>query len=209
MGTQYNGTMPPPIRRVQESTVALIDAISRATIEADLIVDPTEAQIEDTENIWRLAQKRLLSKLPPDSIRPEHGHWNWKAKREALSDVGRFYAIERDGMMQGLMFIRFDKQGRLEAQVGLPLVYVDYIESAPWNLPNLAPEPRFRGVGTAFVKIAIAESLAMDWKGRIGLHSLPQVESFYRRLGMVDCEADNDYYGLTYFEMLPEQAIVL
>jgi hypothetical protein len=83
--------MPPPVRRIKADSVVLVDAVSRVSVEADLIIDPTETQIEDTESIWRLAQKRLLSKLPPDSARPQHGHWNWKAKREALGDVGRFY----------------------------------------------------------------------------------------------------------------------
>lgn len=41
--------------------------------------------------------------------------------------------------------------------------------------------PRLRGVGTALVTAAVALSEDEGFKGRIGLHSLPQAEDFYRR----------------------------
>jgi hypothetical protein len=201
--------MPPPIRRVlQKKNVFLTDGISRTLVEATLLSHLTVSHMQDVETVWRITQKNLLAKLPPTS-RPEHTHWDWRAKLQALEDVGIFYGIERDGMMQGLICLRQDKQGRLAEQKGLPLTYVDYLETAPWNLPSLTSQPHFRGVGTTLLKVAIQHSLAQGWEGRIGLHSLPQAESFYRHFGMVDCGADNDYYDLTYFETLPQKAIEL
>ena len=42
--------------------------------------------------------------------------------------------------------------------------------------------------------------------GRIGLHSLPQAEKFYRRWGMVDLGPDKLYEDLHYFELTTAQA---
>jgi hypothetical protein len=126
-----------------------------------------------------------------------------------LEDIGIFYGIEHDGMMQGLICLRQDKIGRLEGQVEIPLVYVDYLESAPWNVSSLMPKPRFRSVGTTLLRVAIQHGMTIGCEGRLGLHSLPQAESFYTHFGMTNCGADDAYYGLTYFEILPEQAIEL
>jgi GNAT superfamily N-acetyltransferase len=137
----------------------------------------------------------------------EHSHWDWAAKLAAFGRDGRFYGIETDGMIQGLMLLRLDKQGRLPAQQSSPLVYVDYIEAAPWNLIALGNPPRFRGVGTALLKVAIRESYRRGWEGRFGLHSLPQAEGFYQRIGMTDLGADPNYENLHYFEMRGLQAV--
>ena len=45
------------------------------------------------------------------------------------------------------------------------------------------------------------------FKGRIGLHSLPQSNNFYaNKVGMTDMGQDEEYQNLRYFEMTPEQA---
>ena len=54
---------------------------------------------------------------------------------------------------------------------------------------------------------AIALSQELEFKGRIGLHSLPQANSFYANTcGMSDLGMDPDHLGLRYFEMTSEQA---
>jgi hypothetical protein len=44
------------------------------------------------------------------------------------------------------------------------------------------------------------------FKGRIGLHSLPQADEFYRLRGMTDLGTDQTNQNLRYFEMTAEQA---
>ena len=45
------------------------------------------------------------------------------------------------------------------------------------------------------------------FKGRIGLHALPQSEGFYAsKIGMTDMGKDPGYHDLRYFEMTAEQA---
>ena len=40
----------------------------------------------------------------------------------------------------------------------------------------------------------------MGYDGLVGLHALPGAEEFYRRMGMIDCGADDMKENLTYFE---------
>lgn len=60
-------------------------------------------------------------------------------------------------------------------------IYVDYLESAPWNLKNGVEPPRFLGVGTVLLIEAVRMSADAGFEGRVGLHSLPQAEAFYRK----------------------------
>ena len=86
------------------------------------------------------------------------------------------------------------------------LVYVHYLEAAPWNLRELTPDPHFGGVGQVLLVEAMRLSLKRGWSGRIGLHSLPQAVPFYRdTVGMSELGLDA-VEGLPYFETTPTQA---
>src|SRR5689334_12786602 len=83
---------------------------------------------------------------------------------------------------------------------GKRLVYVDGIASAPWNREAIQSPPKYKGVGTALLSFARKRSLELGYEGRVGLHSLPGVEKFYDRQGMIDLGEDEDYDELVYFE---------
>ena len=53
---------------------------------------------------------------------------------------------------------------------------------------------------------ASALSVAEGFKGRIGLHSLPRADDFYRRSGLCDLGRDPAVHDLRYFEMTEAQA---
>ena len=98
---------------------------------------------------------------------------------------------------------------RVESQKGLPLLYVDYVEVAPWNLPMLNAVPRFRGLGGFLMEQAIIAGRLLGAEGRVGLHALDQALPFYRNCGMT--EMFRERIGLsislyTYFEMTPPAA---
>lgn len=98
-------------------------------------------------------------------------------------------------------------QARIDGQAGKPLVYVDFVENAPWNRPELNNPPRFRGVGSVLIRATIALSHHYEYKGRIDLHSLPHAHDFCANdCGMTDLGQDEHYDRLRYFEMTPEQA---
>lgn len=110
--------------------------------------------------------------------------------------------------MHGMMLVlTAGKFCRIESQKGKPLVYVDYLATAPWNSADVVAEPTYAGVGKVLIRSAIQLSVEEELQGRIGLHSLPQAESYYRdNCKMTDLGQDKAYYGLKYFETTPEQS---
>ncbi len=64
------------------------------------------------------------------------------------------------------------------------MIYIDYLETAPWNQGGLVGRPRYGGIGTVMLAAAIRLSLNEGFFGRIGLHSLPQSEEFYKASGL-------------------------
>ena len=56
------------------------------------------------------------------------------------------------------------------------------------------------GVGTALLAESVLISYEHGMEGRIGLHSLPQSETFYQHRGMTELGTDPMYYPLRYFE---------
>lgn len=110
--------------------------------------------------------------------------------------------------MQGLMLLKMAGcNARLPEQAGKDLVYVDYIEAAPWNLKSVVAQPRFGLVGVVLIAAAIQSSKENGFKGRIGLHSLGQAEAFYRdKCRMTELGGDPEKQDLVYFEMNAAQA---
>ena len=171
-------------------------------------VNLTEA--EQAQQDWDAfrAEMRELG-IAVDEKERDHIHWDWRRKATSLKRFNgegqnwRLAGILSEEQWQGLMILWLNKLGRLESK---PLVYVDYLMSAPWNRP-VTPRPRFRGVGQRLIRAAIEESQKLGYAGRIALHSLPEAEEFYaEKCGMTDFGSDSTYYDLCYFELTAEQA---
>lgn len=96
---------------------------------------------------------------------------------------------------------------RLPQQQGKSMVYIEYLVTAPWNRLSLAPQPRFGGIGSALVGVAIQISFDEGFDGRLGLHSLPQASAWYaQKCGMTDLGIDPNKKPLQYFEITTDQA---
>jgi hypothetical protein len=146
------------------------------------------------ERAWQEIQGQFGA---PDS------HWDWKKKREAmLGSVNRMFALVDGQSVEGLM--RLDLSRFSSIAVGAPVVYVEFLAVAPWNR-SVIQKPRFRGIGTLLLGVAVSVSLEEEMEGRCGLHSLLQSEGFYRRVGMKDLGIV-DSSGLRYFEFEPDAA---
>lgn len=152
------------------------------------------------------------------SAHPQSAHWDWNKKTAAFQNLlsYRMFAVTCALDTQGLMAVATDvvmHPSRLpddKGRRGLGLVYIDFLEAAPWNRPEHVQSPRYRGVGSVLIATAIQLSLDEGFKGRIGLHSLPQSEDFYRNVvRMTDLGPDTSYPGsvpLRYFEFTTAQA---
>jgi hypothetical protein len=137
---------------------------------------------------------------------PEHFHWDWGRKAALMRLPGyKCFAAKCESNWQGVIMTLVDPARhptRLHPHAGEPLVYVDYVEIAPWNLrfPQVQELPKFSGVGTALLRRAAARSIEEEFGGRMGLHSLPQSERFYaEQLGMQALGQDASYDLLEYF----------
>jgi GNAT superfamily N-acetyltransferase len=194
------------------STIYLLDVLTGNSVEAELRDAIEQAQIDDWQTKWRPSLlsglQDLARKGVPISQWPQSWHWDWTQKTARVQGLlaYRGFSIIAHGVTQGLAQINLTKSACEPSQVGKPLVYLEYLEVAPWNRPELKAVSRLRGVGTALVAAAIATSDEEGFKGRIGLHSLPQADDFYRRCGMTDLGSDHAYQNLRYFEMTTDQA---
>lgn len=193
----------------------LLDGTSRAPVLAEVFDEISDADLADWAATWRPYFAQIVSDLDrrnvPMSARPQSGHWNWADKAMVTSILAKKgFAIRCNGELQGMMIVDVvSKRCRALEQAGKELVYVDYVEAAPWNQVAISKPPRFTGVGSVLIAAAIRLSDDYGFKGRVGLHSLPQADRWYKNcLGMVDQGVDHGYSGgpLRYFEMTPDVA---
>lgn len=163
------------------------DAIVTVTIRS-LVQD-------DVEQIDALWQGILRELQQPDSS------WDWAYKlRLALSDRRyEAYVIEFNDLVQGVILIE-TQWHRSWLPQRFPLVYIEYLASAPWNRRPVEDPPYLKGVGRALLVLARRRSVELEYGGRVGLHSLPEAEAFYRRYNMPDYGPDPDKKDLVYFE---------
>ena len=174
----------------------------------------TEQQLADWEGEWVPELFKAIQRLRRSGVErrhwPQSRHWDWRRKVTALQEMlaNPCFSIVCDGLTQGMMIVDTVKgRCRIDSQEGQHLVYVAFVENAPWNRAELFSPPRYRGVGSILIKTAVVLSEELEFFGRIGLHSLPQANDFYANTcGMTDFGADPEYEGLRYFEMTPEQA---
>lgn len=196
--------------------VTLLDTATGEPREAELLSSITEAQLTDVEGEWkpalydRFREFKRAGKPPAAWPGAENRHWDWRQKVEMLQGLLSHdgYCLTCQGMTEGLMLIDTSSyRCRLPENEKRNLVYIDYVENAPWNRPELEQVPRYRGIGSILVGAAVERSIAEEFKGRIGLHALPQAEAFYSTTcGMTDLGPDTAKQGLRYYEMTAAQA---
>lgn len=194
--------------------VFLTDKRTGKPVAAELIDTISDADLHSVETDWRPVTNAKIRELMAQGTSPadwpEGWHWQWRDKMTAIRGLLAFhtFSLRCEGKLQGLMQLNTARyRGRVPEQAGKDLVYVDYVETAPWNRKAIVAEPRFGGVGTIMIRAAIEVSRDQEFRGRIGLHSLPSAETFYADIcGMTDGGLDGTYEGLRYFEMTSAQA---
>ena len=200
--------------KVPVSVVHLLNVSSGVSEAAELLGDITEQHLDDWEGEWLPALYNAIQRLKRTGVAtrnwPQSRHWDWRTKVNAIHGflASPGFSIVCNGMTQGLMIIdTATHRCRVDRQKGKHLVYVKYVENAPWNRAELFDPPRYRGVGSILIRAAVALSEELEFHGRIGLHSLPQADRFYAKTcGMTDLGTDPRQEDLRYFEMTPEQA---
>jgi hypothetical protein len=193
--------------------VELLNRVSGEYEQAYLHRGIDDKNFDDFEQRWRpLFDERRLQLLPPgdsESAALQDAHWDWRRvikPRENRLDYESF-SLECAEQTQGLMLVCTTAFGRCANHAGREIVYVDRIATAPWNRQGFSTGPIYRGVGSILLAAAISLSDDLGFGGRLGLHSLPQSERWYKSVcSMTDLGVDADSYNLRYFEMTEAQA---
>lgn len=202
-----SGTIKP-VR--QTETILLLDGATGLPASATLASGLSVAEMATVDAQWtpflHLAVTDAVGRGVFRYDLPDHKHWEWERKARAMGAESLAFAIECGGETQSLMIVRTDRVSRLPEQAGEPLVYVDYLATAPWNLPDLVTQARYKKCGTRMILAAIEHSTRLGFGGRLGLHSLKGAEEFYRRqFGMHDLGRDPRYESLRYLELPGER----
>lgn len=197
------------------SPAFLYEVKSGSAVDAELWDCITEKQLMDWEVEWMPALHNAVKRLHQAGVEkrywPQSRHWNWRQKAAVMQNLlaNPGFSVMCGGMTQGMMFVDLAAHRcELPEQAGKHLVYVDFLENAPWNRKELLFDPpSYRGVGSLLMRAAIELSKAEGFKGRLGLHALPQAEKWYAgSCGMTDMGVDKNKDGLRYFEMTVAQA---
>lgn len=181
------------------SKVYLKSVASGQLVEAELYDTILPRHLEHFTRLWSSDTVRIAK---------QHGHWDWTKKWRYFSAQLSYqsFAIECDKETQGMMIVNTMARCRIPEQWNKHLVYVEYLEAAPWNRIDVG-KPQYKLIGTTMLAAAIQLSHGDGNHGRIGLHSLPQADDFYRRqCGMTDLGPDTSKQNLSYFEMTVNQA---
>lgn len=167
------------------------------------------------ERAWAVERARVLAELLRLSVDraqwPESLHWDWSRKAPQLSRlVACGFGLVCEGTWQGVMLTKTAGYNAVTgADKGKSLVYVDFVETAPWNwtIRPIGQDQRYRGIGSLLIRESIEQSIQEGFHGRVGLHSLPQTEQFYgSTCRMTRVGPDPHKQNLVYFEFTRQQA---
>lgn len=177
---------------------------------AKLVSGLGPSHLELVEGAWSGARVEMMMNLTLARIAgdrwPQSLHWDWARKGPALrllqaTGLGITCGDEWQGVM---LTLTAEHVTRLGADAGKPIVYIEFLETAPWNwrIAEIGQTPRFRGVGSVLFREAVRQSTREGFRGRVGLHALSQSEHFYERAcGMTRMDPDPKKLGLVYFEL--------
>lgn len=173
------------------------------------------ADLRVAEEQWAGPRRAITEQLRARSITgaewPQSLHWDWGAKAshfapyiEGPFSSYRLFGLRAEGQFQGLLLASCVGHRTRLHLAGRDLVYVEFVETAPWNWPVacIGQPQRLKGVGLQLVELAIRWSVDLEYRGRLGLHALPQAESFYRgACHMTDMGPDAGHQSLHYLEL--------
>lgn len=197
------------------SRIELLERETGAFAAADLHRELKVADLVLAERSWSTERAELMAALlkanVPRAQWPQSLHWDWSAKAPDLRLLeARGFGIHEGSAWQGLMLTKNTRYAtRLKDDLGKPLVYVDFLETAPWNwsVGALKLRGRLGGIGSVLFREAVLQSIDEGFHGRVGLHALPQSETFYEgHFGMTRIGPDASKQGLVYLEFTRQQA---
>ena len=195
----------------------IVDAATEDIVEVVLHDDLSTDVLLDIEEQWAPSRHGLRRRLRALRVArekwPQSLHWDWgrKGLQLALGDPDDFrvMAIRRQRTWEAAMVTLCKNQVTLSPpDAGKPLVYIDYLEVAPWNWTvDKCQARKFKAAGAVLLRAAVEQSFAKGWAGRVGLHALPQAAPFYTSQGLQFVKHDSSKQNLPYYELSAAEAL--
>lgn len=159
---------------------------------------PGEIVPANAEHLGQIRQ--TWTSLLNEAQQPDRG-WDWEYFIRLAHKESRYeaWAVEAENLVQGMILLE-TRWHSSQVSVGDRLVYVEAIASAPWNRSLFGYQAHLKGAGSVLMRFSRTRSQEVGCSGRVGLHSLPEAEGFYRAQGMPDYGPDESKDELTYFE---------
>ena len=141
-----------------------------------------------------------------EDIMLEDYNWDWSKKAffYNTSEYNWFFLKTSDGI-QSVCLTFHPRKSVLQ---NVDIFYIQYVASAPWNRKSSLYKRKYIGVGTEMMKqIQLFFVKTYHFNYGFSLHSLPQAQKFYEKIGMVNLPEYNDVNGLIFYEIDKEHAI--
>ena len=132
---------------MSEHQVYLLHTESEELHEAVLHEEADEEHLKLWGSTW-LPVMQEFKALPRTNQTPEDAHWDWQQKATKWKRYLAFssFSLICQDELQGLLLINNSKSAKLNEQFGKPLVYIEFVATAPWNRPELQKPPKYRGL---------------------------------------------------------------
>jgi hypothetical protein len=196
--------------------ILIWDRADRKLVAARFHEEITCEQLAEAELQWKPYRENAAARLLLEGKSPkdvytliQHVHWDWIRKAQALREgllTVKVFGIEAENQWQGLVMVELASHfAELAPDRGKPLVYVEFLESAPWNLREMCETPRFGLIGVRLMEAVARLSIQEGFHGRVGLLALPQAELFYQDCLMIHIEGMIKV-GMKWYEWTRENA---
>jgi Sigma-70 factor, region 1.1 len=152
-----------------------------------------KATLADIMTVHKFGYIASVIKRWNEVVRP---NFNWGAVF-SFHPAATVYSINALNRAQALMQIKQGHVVRCGTANRKPVVYVSFLEVAPWN-SRKAKDRKFSGLGEMLIRVAQAQSVLSGTEGRVGLHSLLDAEEFYKKLGFKPMDCSNEYNEVYY-----------
>jgi hypothetical protein len=192
--------------------LVLFDRTNSSFESAEVFQNLDQKSFDDFETLWRPALMARAAQFASWGEAPnanaQDAHWDWVKVAQDAERLMQYetFCVECGGQTQGLMLVNLSRFAQHEVHRRREIAYVELLATAPWNRPKFAATPKYKGVGRVLLATAISLSVDQGFKGRLGLHSLPQSVAWYADSGaFTDCGFDAEK-KMHYFEMTESQA---
>jgi hypothetical protein len=133
-----------------------------------------------TKNPTVMDYQKVLQK----DIMLEDYKWDWSKKAIFYNtpEYNWFFLKTSDGV-QGVCITFHPKESVFQE---VNIFYINYLSSAPWNRKSSLHERQYKGIGTEILKqVQCYYYEKYHYSYGFSLHSLPQSQNYYDRIGMV------------------------